>query len=192
MIRYKIKSILLDLFDITAFLVFALGILLFIRFFIANPFTVIGASMHPSFEEKDIIVVDKVTKRFSDFERWDVIVFIPKWQNTPYIKRIIWLPWEIVKIKDDSVSICSWNNSCSVLSENYTVPDVKTIAKCWKNEFPISNSWYFVMGDNRWFSTDSSCCFWLNCYKWANYEVTDEDIIWRVSMRILPNFMIFK
>jgi signal peptidase I len=67
MIHNKLRSFLLDIFDIIAFLVFSLGILLFIRFFIANPFTVIGASMHPSFEEKDIIIVDKITKRFSDF-----------------------------------------------------------------------------------------------------------------------------
>lgn len=191
MMKYKLRSILLDLFDITAFLVFALGILLFIRFFVANPFTVIGASMHPSFEEKDIIIVDKVTKRFSDFERWDVIVFIPKWQNTPYIKRIVWLPWETVKIEEGNVIVCSQDKECTILEEDYTIPGVETQTKCGTNEFPISNTGYFVMWDNRWFSTDSSCCFWLTCYKWANYEVTNEDIIWRVSMRILPNFMIF-
>lgn len=191
MIHNKLRSFLLDIFDIIAFLVFSLGILLFIRFFIANPFTVIGASMHPSFEEKDIIIVDKITKRFSDFERWDVIVFIPKWQNTPYIKRIIWLPWETIKIESDKVLVCKDEWECFSLDENYILPEAKTIASCGKNNFKISNNWYFVMGDNRWFSTDSSCCFSTNCYSWANYEVKNEDIIWKVSMRILPNFMTF-
>ena len=62
-----------------------------------------------------------------------------------------------------------------------------TKTKCWITEFKVEK-WYFVMWDNRWFSTDSLCCFGLWCYDWATYEVTDPDMIWKVMFRVFPNF----
>ncbi|MBU0626208.1 signal peptidase I [Patescibacteria group bacterium] len=63
--------------------------MLFIRFFVANPYTVVGASMHPTFEENDFIVVDKITPRFGELSRGDIIVFVPPGKNIPYIKRVV-------------------------------------------------------------------------------------------------------
>jgi signal peptidase I len=60
----KFLEIVFDLFDMLSFLIFVGGIVLFIRFFIANPYTVVGASMAPTFEENDFIIVDKITPRF--------------------------------------------------------------------------------------------------------------------------------
>lgn len=88
----KIRYFLLDLFDMVSFLVFVGGIVLFIRFFVANPYTVVGASMVPTFQENDFIIVDKITPRFTDLKRGDVIVFVPPGKNIPYIKRIIGVP----------------------------------------------------------------------------------------------------
>jgi signal peptidase I len=65
---------------------------LFIRFFIANPYTVVGESMAPTFEENDFIIVDKITPRFGQFQRGDVVVFVPPGKTVPYIKRIIAFP----------------------------------------------------------------------------------------------------
>ncbi|MEI8092498.1 MAG: signal peptidase I [bacterium] len=59
------------------------------RFFVANPYTVVGASMAPTFAENDFIVVDKVTPRFGNLQRGDVIVFVPPGKSIPYIKRVI-------------------------------------------------------------------------------------------------------
>lgn len=47
----KIKIALLDLFDLVSFLVFVTGVVLFIRFFVFNPYTVVGQSMEPVFHE---------------------------------------------------------------------------------------------------------------------------------------------
>ena len=187
-VTIKVKNIMLDIFDMLSFFVFVLGIVLFVRFFIANPYTVVWASMAPTFHENDFIIVDKVSKRFDILNRLDVIVFVPEWKTTPYIKRIIWLPWETVKIQDWSVLICDsdWNN-CEILDESYLPEDLETKTRCWLSEFKIEN-WYFVLWDNRWFSTDSLCCFWLWCYDWANYEVLDKDIIGRVLFRLFPDF----
>ena len=98
--------------------------------------------MAPNFYQKDRIIVEKITQRFSTFERGDVIVFVAPWKTSPYIKRIIWLPWETVKFQDWDVYICSdnvpsgstikdseWNN-CEKLPEPYLVEWLKTNATC--------------------------------------------------------------
>jgi signal peptidase I len=190
--KWKFKNFLADVFDLLAFLVFVWGIVLFIRFFIANPYTVVWSSMSPTFEENDFIIVDKITPRFGQLQRWDVIVFVPPGKNVPYIKRIIWLPWETVKIHDWWIYICnSWAaEDCKKLQESYLPEYVTTEARCGKEEFKIE-SWFFVMWDNRWFSTDSLCCFGLGCFEWANYTVPSNYMIWKVYVRIIPNFKAF-
>ncbi|HBB04861.1 TPA: signal peptidase I [Patescibacteria group bacterium] len=90
--KMKLRYFLLDLFDMISFLVFVGGIVLFVRFFVANPYTVVGASMSPTFEENDFIIVDKITPRFNDLKRGDVIVFVPPGKTIPYIKRIVGIP----------------------------------------------------------------------------------------------------
>lgn len=181
-----------DLFDMISFLVFVGWIVLFIRFFIMNPYTVVGASMFPTFSESDFIVVDKITPRFSQLQRGDVIVFVPPGKTIPYIKRIIWLPGETVKLQNNKVMICSQDKNCTTLDESkYLSGDVRTEARCGVSEFAIDTGWYFVMGDNRWFSTDSRCCFGLDCYQWSSYEVPFNNIVGKVYIRFYPDFASF-
>lgn len=191
-----------EVLDLVAFLILVFWIVLFIRLFVATPYTVIWSSMAPNFHQKDRIIVEKITQRFWTFQRWDVIVFVAPWKSSPYIKRIIWLPWETVLFEDESVYICSdnipawslvkdseWNN-CEKLSEPYLQEWIKTLATCWKNEFKVE-WWYFVMWDNRWKTTDSLCCFWIQCYEWANYVVPDDYLIWKVWVRLYPSYQKF-
>lgn len=192
-IKNKIIEILFDIFDMISFLVFVWGIVLFIRFFVANPYTVVGASMHPTFEENDFIVVDKITPRFGELSRGDIIVFVPPGKNIPYIKRVVWFPWETVKIQNNTVLICTIDNdieNCEQLDQSYLPEGVRTESRCWINEFQITN-WLFVMWDNRSFSTDSRCCFGLDCYNWSSYEVPYDHIIWKVYVRVIPDFSFF-
>jgi len=190
--KWRLENFLADVFDLLAFLVFVWGIVLFIRFFIANPYTVVWSSMSPTFEENDFIIVEKIVPRFWQLQRWDIIVFVPPGKNVPYIKRIIALPWETVKIKNWWIYICnSWSlDNCQRLQEDYIPEYVTTEARCGKDEFKVE-SWFFVMWDNRWFSTDSLCCFWLGCFEWANYTVPSNYMIWKVYVRIIPNFKTF-
>lgn len=58
-----------EVWDLFVFLVLVFGIVLFIRLFIATPYTVIGSSMVPNFYQKDWIIVEKITQRFGVFER---------------------------------------------------------------------------------------------------------------------------
>ena len=47
------------------------------------------------------------------------------------------------------------------------------------------------MGDNRWRTTDSLCCFGIECYEWANYIVSDKDLIGKVFVRLYPKYTKF-
>lgn len=193
MTKGNLRIIASDVFDMISFLVFVAWIVFFFRFFVASPYNVVWASMAETFQEWDFIVVDKVSPKFKTRERWDIIVFVPPGKDVAYIKRIIWLPWETIKIKDWHVEVCNTkNNTCETLDESGYIPAAtQTEAKCWLTEFEVTGSWLFVMGDNRWFTTDSLCCFGIQCFKWANYLVPEENIIWKVYMRLVPHPEVF-
>ncbi len=184
-----VKKIILDLIDISAFLIFITWIILFIKFIIATPFTVIWQSMEPTFHEKDFLIVDKLSSKFNEIQRGDVIIFMPPWVDVPYIKRVIWLPWEIVKIQDWKVYICkkdsNWE-SCKELKEPYLKEWEVTKPSCGIKEFVVT--WgYFVLGDNRNHSTDSRCCFRAGCFSGSSYVVPKENIIGKPILKLFPS-----
>lgn len=146
-IRARFWIIMLDLLDLISFFVFVTGIVLFVRFFVFNPYTVVGSSMEPMFEQGDFIIVDKITPRVGDLKRGDVIVFVPEGKDIPFIKRIVGLPGETVKVHDGKVSVCNEAQECTVLDENYLPAGLKTEAKCKLDEFivPKESESYFVM-----------------------------------------------
>ena len=184
------KKIILDLIDISAFLVFITGIILFVKFIIVSPFTVIGQSMEPNFHEKDFLIVDKISPKVGEIKRGDVVIFVPPWVDVPYIKRVIWLPGEIVKIKDWKVYICQKDSTweeCKQLKEPYLKEWEITRPTCGISEFVVSG-WYFVLGDNRNHSTDSRCCFRLGCFSGASYVVPKENIVWKPLIKLFPDF----
>ncbi|MBQ7074639.1 signal peptidase I [bacterium] len=197
--KEKIKILCVEMYDLLAFFVLTIGIILFIRFFIFTPYTVIGESMLPTFQNKDWIIVEKFTKNFSTFERGDVIVFVPPEKKVPYIKRVIAFPGETVIVRNGAVYVCSSDNTtnspiksqeglnCEQLQESYLPANTKTLATCGQDEFKVEGG-LFAMGDHRGFSTDSLCCFGLQCYEGANYVVPDEYILGRVQMRLYPKY----
>jgi signal peptidase I len=62
------------------------------------PYTVEGASMATNFHDKDFIIVDKITPKYSTLQRGDVVVFVPPGKDIPFIKRIVGMPGETVKL----------------------------------------------------------------------------------------------
>jgi hypothetical protein len=105
-----------------------------------------------------------------------------------------------VLIQKGNIYICSENIpagslvhtsnglNCEQLSEPYLPPYTTTLASCGKEEFPIKEG-YFVMGDNRGRTTDSLCCFGIQCYEGANYTVPNSHLIGKVRVRLYPNFV---
>lgn len=200
-LKQKIVKFWLEVFDLIVFLILVFGIILFIRFFIGTPYTVVWVSMMPTFESSDRIIVEKISQRLGKLKRGDIIVFVPPGKDIPYIKRIIGLPWETVKFVDNQTYICNQETSqseiqsskgeyCFKLQEDYLYPGVETRPQSQKTEFEVSNG-YFVMGDNRGHTSDSLSCFGRQCYQGANYLVPDQYLIWKVVVRLFPSFRSF-
>ena len=129
--------------------VFALTFL-FITF-IAQRTEVSGQSMEPTLHDGDSLLVDKVTYRFSDPKRYDIVIFPYQYGNRQYfIKRVIGLPGETVrvdtdgKIYIDDVELIETYGAEVILDPGRAIDGVK-----------LGPDEYFVMGDNRNHSMDS-------------------------------------
>jgi len=124
---------------------------LFIHAFIGHQVTVEGSSMEKTLHNEDRLLLEKVTYRFGEPKRYDIVVFRPysTQKDTYYIKRVIGLPGETVLIKDGDVYIDG-----EVLEENFGLQEMedgglaKELIKLGKEE-------YFLLGDNRNNSMDS-------------------------------------
>lgn len=149
-------------------------IVLFIRTFIAQPFIVSGESMYPTFQNKNYLIVDELSYRFSEPKRGDVVVIkYPLDTKRFFIKRLIGLPGDIVSFRDGKVYITEPGKEIEQLKEPYyygvTIPGEKTTITLGDKE-------YFVMGDNRNFSSDSRI--------WG--VLPEKDLVGRAFIRLLP------
>lgn len=191
----RFRTALIELFDFVSFLVFVGGIVLFVRFFLFNPYTVQGSSMMSTIHDGDVIIVDKISSQFRDYQRGDIIVFVPPGQDNPFIKRIVWLPGETVKISSGSVYLCDDSetsiDSCSPLDESYLDIGLQTELPCGsKGKTTLvadQTDSYIVFGDNRPGSTDSRCCFLGHgCSGESPYLAPTSQILWRAAVRLFP------
>lgn len=107
-----------------------------------------GISMEPALENGDKLIVDKMSYRFSEPERFDIVVF-PQKLGVYYVKRIIGLPGEKVQIIEGKIYIDD-----ILLVENY---GKEPIDPDYTMELPVTlgEDQYFVLGDNRNHSVDS-------------------------------------
>jgi signal peptidase I len=167
----KGENFILEIFK---FAVLALVIVVPFRMWIAQPFIVSGASMSPTFETGQYLIIDQLSYRFEEPKRGDVIVF--RFPNDPskyFIKRIIGLPGEIVSLDGGETSITDPRTATTVvLPEDYLVRD-RTDDDL---TITLSTEEYFVMGDNRGASSDSRV--------WG--PVPKENIIGKPFVRLLP------
>lgn len=136
-------------------IVIALIVALPIRFFIAEPFIVQGASMDPTFSTGQFLIVDRVSYRFGEPQRGDVVVFeYPLNPSTYYIKRIVGLPGESIEVKHGKVTITNTEHPQGlVLDESYI--DSSHASTGDNVSETLGPTEYFVMGDNRAQSSDS-------------------------------------
>lgn len=163
-----------------------------VRVFLFQPFFVQGASMEPNFENNQYLIINEFgykrtevgipgkkffsVEPFKKLNRGDVIVFrYPKNRSQFFIKRIIGLPGEKMGIKDNRTTIYnSENPEGLVLDEkSYLSEDTHTSGELI---LELNENEYFVMGDNRMFSSDSR--YWGS--------VLSSDIIGKVLLRAWP------
>ena len=131
--------------------------------------------MDPTFSTNQFLIVDRISYRFGNPERGDVIVFAyPGDTRIDYIKRIIGLPGETIKIKEGVVSITNAAHPEGfILNETYIAPGHRSFDNM---ETTLSSTQYFTMGDNRAESSDSRA--------WGPLD--RKLIIGRPILRLLP------
>ncbi|MBR5247397.1 MAG: signal peptidase I [Lachnospiraceae bacterium] len=144
--------------------------------FVGQRTEVSGDSMEATLADGDNLIVDKITYRFKKPERFDIIVFPFKYQETTYyIKRIIGLPGETVWIDENGVIYIN----DEVLKESYGKEVIKSTNRGIAAEPVILGpDEYFVLGDNRNNSSDSRTQIVGNIH--------EDDIIGRAWLRIWP------
>lgn len=165
------KSVVSFTWEVAKIVLIAFVLVVGLRMFVFQPFLVRGASMEPNFHNWDYLIVDEISYRFQDPERGEVIVF--KFPNDPsqrYIKRIVGLPGETVTVRGGQVSI-SLGSEDIQLDESYLSSDTSGTV-----ETTLGENEYFVMGDNRRYSSDSRV--------WG--ALREDFIIGRVFVRVFP------
>ena len=143
------------------------------RLYIAQPFIVEGASMDPTFETGDYLIVDEFTYRFKTPERGSVLIFkYPRDPRKSFIKRVIGLPGEKVSISKGQVAVTNTEHPDGfVLDEPYV-----KLNKEDDLNYMLGANEYFVLGDNRIGSADSRI--------WG--PVPEANIIGRPIIRLFP------
>jgi len=175
-----------------------IGVALFVvffRFFIIQPFYIIGSSMLPDFHEGEYLFIDEASYHLRAPERGEVVVFrhpteecsafvksneilktVVQGPCLSYIKRVIGLPGETVEIKAGSVTIKNDKNlNGFVLKESYIESNVETLGTLTTT---LGNDEYFVLGDNREPNASSDSREWGPLGK--------DFIIGKAWLRLLP------
>ena len=143
-------SPLKELLSMLIYIGVVLGVTFLIITFVGQRTHVSGESMKNTLDHGDQLIVDKITYRFQDPERFDIIVFPFHYkENTYYIKRIIGLPGETVQIADGTIYI-----NGEVLEESYG-REVMQDPGIAAEPITLGEDEYFVLGDNRNQSSDS-------------------------------------
>jgi signal peptidase I len=163
-----------------------------VRFFLFQPFFVQGSSMEPNFENNEYLVIRELGYKkiaigkesnrivdiapFKNLERqWPTVFRYPKDPSKFFIKRVIGLPGEKIEISNNKVIIFNKDNPNGFFLDEsaYLGSDVKTAGDLILN---LKDDEYFVMGDNRMFSSDSRY--------WGPIKV--DDIVGKVILRAWP------
>lgn len=158
--------------DFLRFIIISAVIIIPIRTWVAQPFLVRGASMEPTFDDGEYIIIDELSYYFRSPERGEVLVFrYPEDPSKFFIKRVIGLPGETIEIRDNKIFLVK-DKERTQLKEEFlegvlTTPDQITTLK---------EGEYFMMGDNRLFSSDSR--------RWGT--LPENLIVGRAFLRLWP------
>ncbi|MBQ5484680.1 MAG: signal peptidase I [Lachnospiraceae bacterium] len=140
-----------DLIRFTVYLVIVMVVAYSLVHFVVSRSVVSGHSMEKTLSDGDNLVVDKITYRFSDPSRYDVVIFPYLYKkNTYYIKRIIGLPGETVQITEEGKIMINGKQ----LKEDFGLAPIRDPGVA-ETEVCLGKDEYFVLGDNRNSSEDS-------------------------------------
>ncbi len=145
-------NIVKELIGMLIYIVVVIIVVWFIVHFVGQRTEVSGESMYDTLEDGDNLWIDKLSYRFKDPKRFDIVVFPYQDSDVYYIKRVIGLPGEKVRIGDEGTIFIN----DEALEEDYgyetIMPD--RIGRA-ADTITLGEDEYFVMGDNRNNSKDS-------------------------------------
>lgn len=168
------KKVLKEILSTSLYLLVVLCLTYVVIHFVGQRTQVEGRSMETTLNNKDNLIVDKITYRFNDPKRFDIVVFPFQYaQNTYYIKRIIGMPGETVYIDEEGNIYIDGE----ILSEDYGKEVIEDAGRAYE-PITLAENEYFVMGDNRNNSSDSRDPVVGN--------ISRSDIIGRAWIRIWP------
>ncbi|MCR5303885.1 MAG: signal peptidase I [Lachnospiraceae bacterium] len=145
------KRILKEIVSLSIYILVILGITYLVIHYVGQRTVVEGHSMMPTLMDGDSLIVDKLSYRFVEPKRFDIVVFpYEHADHTYYIKRIIGLPGESVRIDADGVIYINGE----VLDEDFGAEQMLDPGRAVE-ELHLKSDEYFVLGDNRNNSTDS-------------------------------------
>ena len=168
------KKVIKEIVEMSMYLLVVLVLTYLVITFVGQRTEVSGSSMEPTLSDTDNLIVDKLSYRFHDPKRFDIIVFPFRYsEETYFIKRIIGMPGETVRI-DEAGNI--YINGV-LLEENYGREVIQYAGRAYE-EIELAEDEYFVLGDNRNDSTDSRMPEVGNIHR--------SEIIGRAWVRIWP------
>lgn len=168
------KKVLREILNTSLYLLGVLCIVYLVIHFVGQRTQVQGSSMEPTFSTADNLIVDKLSYRFHDPERYDIIVFpLLQEEETFLIKRIIGLPGETVQIDEEGNIYVDGE----VIEESYGREVIVNPGRAYE-PVELGEDEYFVLGDNRNNSVDGRDPSVGN--------IKREDIIGRAWLRIWP------
>lgn len=150
--------------EIIPYIIIILVVIL-VRMFIITPVQVIGSSMYPTLEAKEILLLNKKLISGDKYNRFDIVVI--KYNNETIIKRIIGLPGENIEYLDNTLYIDG-----EIVKENFSHSDTQD----FDTDDVIPDDSYFVLGDNREVSMDSRIIGFID----------KKDIVGKANIRLFP------
>jgi signal peptidase I len=171
------KSMGREILDLVIYVAVVALIVYLILHFVGQRTVVNGDSMDNTLKDGQSLIMDKISYRFHDPERFDIVIFPGPEENgeNPYfIKRVIGLPGETVQILDGKVYI----DGEQLQEDVYGITDTIDYPGIAEEPLTLGDDEYFCMGDNRPVSFDSR-------YKEVG-PVTRGEFIGKVWIRIWP------
>ncbi len=174
--RAKKNKFLKEAFSTALYFLIVFGITAFVLKYVGQRSVVDGNSMNNTLFNGESLWVNKYTYRFNDPERFDIVVFPYQHQkDTFFIKRIIGLPGETVRIDEEGNIYINGE----ILEENYGREVIRPENRGRAvEEVVLGEDEYFVMGDNRNDSLDSRYS--------AVGNIKKEDFIGKAVFRLFP------